>query len=131
MRLCLKSSLSTNKKCEVFDFQVFQVPSWNMRSLRLESSISRNIRNFFKWVFYLSSSGSSFQKYKKMWGSIYGNIHLWFHFFNLGARMFHFQKYKNFLTWELEMNFRDEFFYFSELELKSGLGSPMHNYWLA
>ena len=46
--------------------------------LGLESSISRNIRNFFKvGFFYFSSSESSLLKV-----------------FNLGARKFHFPKYK-------------------------------------
>ena len=77
MQLYLKSSLATNKKSEIFYFQFLQALSWNIRSflsLVLESSISRNIRHFFRmWFFQFSSlevlswniSKFHFLKYKK------------------------------------------------------------------
>ena len=43
LHLCLKSSLLTNKKCKVFDFQDLQIPKWNINSflsLGLESPVS-------------------------------------------------------------------------------------------
>ena len=57
-------------------FRALQVPSWNIRFLRLElkSSISRNIKTFF---FHFSSSERLFLKYKKnmrLESSTCGNI---------------------------------------------------------
>ena len=46
------------KVWEIFHFQNLQVPTWNIRSilsLSLESSISRNIRQFFSVGFFLFS----------------------------------------------------------------------------
>ena len=59
MHLCLKSFLSIKKKCGkkykfFFIFRVFEFPPEirNFLILELESSISRNIRNYFRAIFF-------------------------------------------------------------------------------
>ena len=95
-----------------FDFQAFKVPFWNIRSflsLELESSISRNIRNILRLVFFLIFwarkvlfpvfRGFRFPKYKK--GFLLRKYKKFFRgfrfldykkFFNIRVRKFHFPK---------------------------------------
>ena len=115
-------------------FQALQVLSWNLRSLLslwLKSSVSCNIRHFFRvGFFHFLSSESCFLKYKKVrfpeWniGNFFGvsisqNI----------KKAFFWENIKNFVILEPESsisrNIRKckNFFYFSSLGLKTALGS--------
>ena len=78
---CINSFLETLKKQETFLAWDFKVLSWNIKtffSLRLENSISRNIRHFFKAdfllfelgklpleIFFLKAREFNLKKYKK------------------------------------------------------------------
>ena len=97
-----------------FWFPSLQVPSLNIRkkfkkkynsflSLGLESSISRNIRHFFRVSLFLFFKPRNFSP----------------EIFNLGARKFCLPKYKKIFFWKNVRNFfRVDFFYFSSLGWK-------------
>ena len=87
-KICKEPFLEKYK--ENFVFRARKVHSWNIRSLELKNSISRNIRNFCRVIFLRSFFKKfHFPKYKKR---------LFFRkyekFVNLRARKFNFQKYK-------------------------------------
>ena len=100
--LCLKSSLSTNKKWERnirnFLFSGFSSSLLEYKSilrLGLESSVSWNIRQFFRVNFFHFTIRESFLlKYKKKYQVRNFHFSKFKKFFNLGARKFHFLKYK-------------------------------------
>ena len=129
MRLCLKSSLSTNKKCEK------KYKKFLFLSLGLESSFFWNKRHFFGVGFsYYLSSESSFLKYQKKYDARNFHFLIYKKSFNLGAWKFYFVKYNNFfsfgarnyISWNIRNFFLEDFFYFFVLELKRVLGSPLY-----
>ena len=97
-------------------------------TLRLESSISQNMRQIFQSGFFLFFElESSFLKHKKFFlkSSVFWNIRKAFlrkyvNFFNLRARKFHFSKYQDFFNLvarkfyllKYKKSFRDGFFLF-------------------
>ena len=96
--------------------------------MRLESSISGNIRNFFGVDFFIfMSSDSSLLKYRKFFRGFYflkykkslrGNI-----------RNFLILRLESSISWNKRNFFGVDFFYFFELGLKSAPRSSIYNYW--
>ena len=139
------------EKYNKFWFLGFGISSWDIRnllSLGLESSISRNIRNFFRLgSFYFLSLEIYFLKYKKFFTiSVFWNIRIFrflkymeffsvFPFSEIQEKLF-FGNIRNFLMLRLESSifqnvrnfFWDGFFYNFGLRLKSGPDSPILYY---
>ena len=109
----------------------------------LESSISWNIRNFFRVIFFffLSMESSLLNIFKL---NARNKIPLpeiqknpkktkkerkFKNFFNLGAKKLYFPKYKNFFFWKNVKRFSRADFLFFELRLKSASGDLIFCYY--